>query len=82
MLFSASLSVVESPLKGLFSGRNSCVYVSDNQTRCTYILRSGLTACLELTGKKVVVAIHEATLLLHLNSHGSPRWLNLLEVTA
>lgn len=37
MLFSASLSVVESPLRGLFSGRNSCVYLSFScLTECVY----------------------------------------------
>ncbi|DBA71326.1 hypothetical protein WJX79_000596 [Trebouxia sp. C0005] len=49
VLFSASLSVVESPLRGLFSGN------------------------------KVVIAIHEATLFLHLDCNGIPRWMNLLE---
>ncbi|KAL0034698.1 hypothetical protein WJX77_003172 [Trebouxia sp. C0004] len=48
VLFSANLSVVESPLRGLFSGN------------------------------KVVVAVHEATMFLHLDSNGSPRWMNLL----
>ena len=79
MLFSASLIVVESPLRGLFSGRNSCVYMSD---RMYVRLKLGPHRVCKLTGNKVVVAIHEATLFLHLDSNGSPRWLNLLEVTA
>ena len=36
----------------------------------------------QLTGNKVVIAIHEATLFLHLDCNGIPRWMNLLEVTA
>ncbi len=79
MLFSASLSVVESPLRGLFSGRNSCVYISD---RMYVRFKLGPHRVSKLAGNKVVVAIHEATLFLRLDSNGSPRWMNLLEVTA
>ncbi len=70
------------PLEVFSLVRDTCVYVSDKLPRYTYISSQGLAEFLEITGNKVVVAIHEATLFLHLDSNGSPRWLNLLEVTA
>ena len=75
-LFHAKLSVVDTPLGSLVSGRS----VAEMQSAVDQRFRHQAEVIECLAGSNVAVAIQEATVFVHVDDNGQPRWSQLLQV--